>query len=90
MKNLLSFFLPMRFKDSVQSFDEGMDAYQDGNYSTALNIWTPLAHHGCDAAQSALGLMSSLGVGLPQDHTAALHSLRQIHSVHFSHLSVAH
>ena len=62
----------MRFKDSIQSLDEGMDAYQKGNYSTALNIWSPLTHYGCDGAQSALGHMSSLGVGLFHDHTVAL------------------
>ena len=40
MKFFSSFF-PLRLKDPMPTFDEGMEAYKKGNYSTALDIWGP-------------------------------------------------
>lgn len=38
-------------------FDEGEAAYQKGDYTTALNEWSPLAEQGNAAAQYNLGLL---------------------------------
>ncbi len=51
--------------------DEGMAAYNRGDYATALREWRPLAKQGNAKAQFNLGLMYSKGRGVPQDYTEA-------------------
>ncbi len=51
---------------------KGMDAYQRGDYATALNELIPLAEQGNASAQSALGLMYRRGLGVPKDRKAAI------------------
>jgi hypothetical protein len=51
---------------------KGMDAYQRGDYATALNELIPLAEQGNAAAQSALGLMYRRGLGVPKNRKAAI------------------
>ena len=36
-------------------FKDGMDAYQRGDYATAMRLWRPLADQGNAAAQLYLG-----------------------------------
>ncbi len=52
-------------------FETGMDAYQRGNYVTALSEWRPLAEQGDPSAQFYLGLLYDKGDGVPQDYTMA-------------------
>ncbi len=52
-------------------FDEGMAAYQRGDYATALRDWRPLAEQGNANAQFFLGLMYGNGLGVPQDYAKA-------------------
>ncbi len=54
-------------------FDEGMAAYERGEYATSLEEWQPLAD-GDDAdadAQFNLGRMYAKGEGVPHDYVAA-------------------
>ena len=52
--------------------DEGMAAYNRGDYATALREWRPLAEQGVAEAQSRLGFMYTFGEGVSQDHAEAV------------------
>jgi len=52
-------------------FETGMDAYERGNYTTALSEWRPLAEKGDAQAQLHLGMLYHQAQGVPQDYTAA-------------------
>jgi TPR repeat protein len=58
-------------------FDEGADAYQSGDYETALREWRPLAEQGDASAQFNLGAMYENGLGMSQDFVAAAHWYRK-------------
>jgi len=53
-------------------FSEGVQAYQRGDYATALRIFRQLADQGNADAQCSLGLMYGFGNGVTQDYAAAL------------------
>ncbi len=53
-------------------FSEGVNAYQRGDYATALRIYRQLADQGYANAQCGLGLMYGFGKGVKQDYAAAL------------------
>ncbi len=53
-------------------FDEGVAAYQRGDYATALREWRPLAEQGHAPAQFILGIMYEDGQGVPQDYAETL------------------
>ncbi len=53
-------------------FDEGMAAYNRGDYATALREWSSLAEQGDANAQYNLGLMNYHGQGVPEDHAEAM------------------
>ncbi len=50
----------------ADAIDDGLAAYQRGDYAAALNFWKPLAEKGDAAAQNYLGLIYDEGQG-PQD-----------------------
>ena len=52
-------------------FQKGSDAYDRGDYATALKEWTPLAEQGDVPAQTALGWIYRDGEGVPQDFVYA-------------------
>lgn len=52
-------------------FQAGMDAYNHGDYGTALREWRPLAEQGDARAQFSLGLSYENGDGVPRDHAKA-------------------
>ncbi len=52
--------------------DEGVAAYKQGDYATALREWHPLAKQGNAKAQSNLGLMYYNGQGVTQDYAKAV------------------
>ena len=52
--------------------EDGSAAYERGDYSTALQLWQPLADQGNAVAQSNLGNMYSNGQGVPQDYAEAV------------------
>jgi len=57
---------------AAQDFIAGWNAYNAGDYATALAKWRPLAEQGDAFAQSNLGVMYRDGLGVPQDHTEAV------------------
>ena len=61
----------------AQDFNDGVAAFQKGDYETALKNWMPLAHGGDAEAQRNLGIMFQQGLGVPQDEVEAAHWYRQ-------------
>lgn len=53
-------------------FDEGLAAYERGDYATALREWQPLAERGNRVAQYDLGVLHYNGQGVPQDNSEAV------------------
>jgi len=64
-------------------FQKGLDAYDRGDYATALREWTPLAENkgilsylyskkDIISAQSGLGSLSATGRGVSQNHKTAV------------------
>ncbi len=52
-------------------YQAGLEAYQRGDYATALKEWRPLAEQGDARAQHLLGAMYDNGRGVTQDYTEA-------------------
>ena len=52
-------------------FDEGVAAYERGDYAIALREWQLLAEQGHAKAQFSLGRMYSLGKSVPQNYVYA-------------------
>lgn len=59
------------------SMQEGVTAYQKGNYAVALKELRPLADKGDAKAQALLGEIYDNGKGVPQDHKEAALWLRK-------------
>ncbi len=53
-------------------WDEGVAAYERGDYATALRELRPLARQGDSNAQFFVGLMYEDGQGVPQDYAETL------------------
>ena len=51
---------------------KGQEAYDSGDYETALNEWRPLAEAGNADAQFGIGLMYSNGFGVSMDDSEAV------------------
>ena len=56
---------------AAQYYQKGWDAYNAGDYATALQEWAPLAEAGGARAQYDLGVMYSNGQGVLQDYAEA-------------------
>jgi len=59
-------------RNSDMSFNEGVDAYEQQDYTKALRIWIPLADQGNAQAQYRLGLMYFKGLGVTKDYALAM------------------
>ena len=57
---------------ALAGFDEGVAAYNRGDYATALEEMLPIAEQGNADAQFALGVMYGNGDGVPQDYAVAM------------------
>ncbi len=57
--------------------DEGLAAYERGDYATALQEWAPLANQGDAEAQYFLGHMYAEGQGVPRQYGKAAVWIRQ-------------
>ena len=53
-------------------FQKGFDAYEKGDYATALKEWRPLAEQEDAVAQYSLGTMYELGKGVLKDYKTAV------------------
>jgi TPR repeat protein len=54
------------------TLDDGVAAYQRGDYATAMRLLRPLADQGNPDAQFNLGMMCAHGHGAPQDYGEAV------------------
>ena len=54
-------------------FYKGREAYDRGDYATALREWRPLAERGVAEAQNNLGVIYHKGLGVLQDYGKAMH-----------------
>jgi TPR repeat protein len=74
MKRLCGLVLALLLAASpaYADFDEGVAAYDRGDYATALREFRPLAEQGDAGAQSYLGSMYLKGKGVPEDHAEAV------------------
>ncbi len=52
--------------------EAGLEAYDRGDYATALEEWRPLTEQGDADAQLGLGAMYFYGQGVPQDYAEAV------------------
>jgi uncharacterized protein len=52
-------------------YQAGMDAYNHGDFATALREWRPLAEQGDAKAQFSFGLLYENGDGVPRDYAKA-------------------
>jgi uncharacterized protein len=52
--------------------EDGMAAFQRGDYAAAMRLWRPLAHQGNADAQFLLGAMYGRGEGVERDYTTAV------------------
>jgi len=58
-------------------FDDGLAAYDQADYATALTLWRPLAAQGIADAQDGLGVMYKNGQGVAQDYDKAVSWFRR-------------
>lgn len=58
-------------------FEEGVAAYEHGDYATTLKEWRPLAEQGDPKAQHHLGWLYVIGRGVPQDYQEAVRWFRK-------------
>jgi len=61
----------------ADDFRRGWDAYESGEFKTALHYWMPLAEQGDANAQLNVGLMYDAGRGLDVNPVRAVHWYRQ-------------
>ena len=57
---------------AAETFEDGVKAYEEGNYTEAIKIFTPLANAGLAEAQHNIGVMYANGRGVVQDDAQAL------------------
>lgn len=57
---------------AAQNFYQGMEAYKQADYATALREWEPLAVRGDEVAQYNMGVLYDSGLGVPVDKARAL------------------
>ena len=72
MKTLLLFVLLFCTQPALADFAKGLDAYQKGDYATAMKELKSLAEQGNDNAQNILGLMHQYGQGVTKDYKIAV------------------
>lgn len=55
----------------AQDYEQGVTAFQSGDFETALKNWMPLAEAGDAEAQRNIGIMFQQGLGVPQNDLQA-------------------
>ena len=76
MKHLTVFFVLLLFLLGMNvavgaDFQKGADAYNKGDYATALKEWRPLAEQGQAGAENNLDVMYDRGKGVIQNDASA-------------------
>ncbi len=57
---------------ALAGFEDGVAAYDRGDYAAAFQVWRPLAGQGDVRAQYRLGRLYEVGDGVPRDDVEAL------------------
>ena len=70
LKVILFFFISLPV--AAQDFHKGVNAFEAGDYVTALKEWRPFADQGVSSGQYNLAIMYDNGWGIGQDHTEAI------------------
>ena len=65
------------FASTDDALEQGLEAYEAGDFATALEVWRPLAEAGGNEAQYHLGVMNDSGHGTVQNYGAALEWYRK-------------
>ncbi len=65
-------------------FEDGVTAYWQDDFDTALQLWRPLAEHGNVGAQYYLGIMYENGRGVKRDYAEALRWYRKAADQNFA------
>lgn len=60
------------FASAANHYNQGAFYFSQGDYLTALQLWTPLAKQGNSAAQYSIGLLYDQGKGVTKDPRRAL------------------
>ena len=68
---LLALVVVLVAAPACTDFEAGEEAYDRGDYATALKEFRPLAERGDARAQFRLGVMYTMGQGVPQDDKEA-------------------
>ena len=63
---------------SASAFEEGLDAYDIGKHSEAVELWTRLANDGHQGAQFNLEVMYEQGVGFSLDLKQAANLYKKV------------
>jgi uncharacterized protein len=74
---LLALFTSLTAPVAAGPIEDADVAYKRGDYATALRLWRPFADQGNWAVQFDLGIIYSLGQGVPQDYAAAARWFRK-------------
>ena len=61
----------------LADFQAGLDAFQKGDYATAVKEWRPLAEDGDPGSQFNLALLYLDGHGVPQSYAEAVNWFRR-------------
>lgn len=71
---LLTFLFMLLSNPPLQAgpLQDGVQAFEAGNYTLALELWTPLAKQGDADAQYNLGLLHANGWGVPKNPREAM------------------
>ena len=69
---LTVFVLALGTPVKAESFEDGLKAYDEGDYVTAFEIWLPLAEQGSAKAQTMIGAMYAGGLGAQKNYSKAV------------------
>ena len=67
---------PAEGTTTVDPLEDGVAAYQRGDFATALRLFQPLAEHGDASAQCNIGVMYEQGRGVAQNYREAMRWFR--------------
>ena len=70
-------FGPLTSAEQAELFEQGITAYDAGDFATAFDIWLPLAQTGNMSAQRNVANMLRRGIGTEQDLTRAVYFYRR-------------
>lgn len=68
---------PASAQNANKTFNNGVAAFQAGDYATALKHWMPLAEADDAEAQRNIGIMYQQGLGVPQNNAEAANWYRR-------------